>query len=136
VGLRKTQKFRTRPRPVTKIGDIFRAAQSMVSSQAVLSNCLNEFSQITFDSVYWPQPHYIGVCFCRRFPPFERFMDLEVQVAVDSLPEYLLLLMPKFEPPVTYSAATKIIYIGEAALVRHAMPFEEPVIGEPLGLWA
>ena len=53
MGLRKTQNFCTRSRPITKIGDIFRATRrSLVSSQAVLNNCVNELSQITFNSIY------------------------------------------------------------------------------------
>jgi len=59
-------------------------------------------------------------------------MNFLAQVAIDSLPKNLLLLVPELDSTIVYSSAAKIVHVGHTALVRHAVPFEKPAVGKPL----
>jgi len=61
-------------------------------------------------------------------------MDLMIQVSIDGLPKYLLLLMSELNSRIVYPTTAKIVYVGDATGISHPVPFEEPVIGKSLPL--
>src|SRR6266508_5101298 len=84
------------------------------------------------DSVYRCQPDRGRICGCFRVPSLKNFVHFLKQVAIDRLPKYLLLLISERNSAVMDAPVAKIIYIGDAAFVRHSVPSEEPIVREPL----
>jgi hypothetical protein len=61
-------------------------------------------------------------------------MDFLSHIQVDRLPVDRLLLGTERHAAETYTAVLKILYVGQPALVRHPIPFEEPVVMEATDL--